>query len=296
MLEWTTPTIGDGEWIRPIVNQSGMMGSDVSFANLFLLREKYNTEISHYKNFLIRKYHGTGSRDGYTFPIGEDNLEEVLEEIEKDAAKRGEPLRFCLLTCGQKSRLQAHYGDSLEIAGDLGDSDYLYLQQDLANLSGKKYHKKKNHVSKFKRTYPDYTFSEMGDSNLEDALKVQDAWYNEHMQTEDDSQMKEHKAISEALQYYKELQLRGGLIYVDGVPVAMTIASAVTDQVCDIHFEKSIGECALNGGYSAINQLFAQTLNEFRWINREEDINIEGLRKAKTSYHPKIVLKKYYAV
>ena len=88
----------------------------------------------------------------------------------------------------------------------------------------------------------------------------------------------------------------GGIIYAEGVAVAMTIASKISDSVVDVHFEKAIGQYAVNGGYAAINNMFAKSLNGAEWLNREEDINIEGLRKAKQSYHPKILLKKYCAI
>ncbi len=91
------------------------------------------------------------------------------------------------------------------------------------------------------------------------------------------------------------MSLSGGIIYVNDVPVAMTIASYISKDVVDIHFEKCIGEYAFNGGYAAINQMFAQSLKGCPYINREEDINIAGLRKAKESYHPKIMLRKYSA-
>ena len=88
----------------------------------------------------------------------------------------------------------------------------------------------------------------------------------------------------------------GGILYVNNIPVAMTIASKISENVCDVHFEKAIGEYAINGAYAAINKMFCERLEQFTFINREEDIGIEGLRKAKMSYRPKIILKKYNAI
>ena len=116
------------------------------------------------------------------------------------------------------------------------------------------------------------------------------------LQSEDDSQRLEYNSIKEALNYYEELNLSGGIIYVDGVAVAMTIGSRISVDTVDVHFEKAIGEYAVNGGYAAINNMYAKSQSGVEWLNREEDINIEGLRKAKQSYHPKILLKKYCAV
>ena len=81
MLEWKTPELEDGKWIRPIVAQSGNMGSDLAFANMFLLREKYDIKICNYKDFLIRKDSGKGTRKGYTFPVGMGNVDKALKEL-----------------------------------------------------------------------------------------------------------------------------------------------------------------------------------------------------------------------
>ncbi len=296
MLDWKKPELNDGEWIRPIVDEAGAMGSDLSFANIYLLRDKYDIEITGYKDFLIRKYHGKGTRNGYTFPIGNGNLEKALKEIEADAAARGEALRFSFVTEKQRERLEQIYPGRFEYIDDLGDYDYVYSRQDLAQLPGKSYHKKKNHVSKFTRQYPEFRYEELGKCNVEDAAVVEDAWYYDHLQSEDDSQRLEYNSIKEALNYYEELNLSGGIIYVDGVAAAMTIGSRISADTVDVHFEKAIGEYAVNGGYAAINNMYAKSQSGVEWLNREEDINIEGLRKAKQSYHPKILLKKYCAV
>ena len=296
MLDWKKPELNDGEWIRPIVDEAGAMGSDLSFANIYLLRDKYDIEITGYKDFLIRKYHGKGTRNGYTFPIGNGNLEKALKEIEADAAARGETLRFSFVTEKQRERLGQIYPGRFEYIDDLGDYDYVYSRQDIAQLPGKSYHKKKNHVSKFTRQYPEFRYEELGKCNVEDAAVVEDGWYYDHLQSEDGSQRLEYNSIKEALNYYEELNLSGGIIYVDGVAAAMTIGSRISADTVDVHFEKAIGEYAVNGGYAAINNMYAKSQSGVEWLNREEDINIEGLRKAKQSYHPKILLKKYCAV
>jgi hypothetical protein len=295
MLEWSSPQITDRDWICQIASQAGCMASDVSFANIYLLRDKYDIQISSYKDFLIRHYNGYFGRSGYTFPIGRGNIGKALEEIEKDAVQRNEELKFCLLTDEQKNELEKLRPGRFTFTSNAGDSDYIYAATELVNLSGKAFHKKKNHFSKFTRTYPEYRFAQIGQANIDDAVLVEDMWYNEHLQQESESQLKEYTAIKNALDNFEQLSLSGGIIYVNDTPAAMTIASKISSGVWDIHFEKAVGECALNGGYAAINRIFAETLKDCEWINREEDIGIEGLRKAKMSYHPKMLLKKYNA-
>ena len=296
MLEWSMPEAEDEDWINSCIAVSGTMASDASFANIYLLRNKYSTKISRYKDFIIRKYSGKGARCGYTFPLGKGDVAKALAEIEKDAQECGERLQFAFVTEEQKEVLENAMPARFCYSSDAGDSDYIYLRSELASLSGKAFHKKKNHFSKFVRTYPDYKYYEIGACNIYDAQKVADAWYYEHLQDEDASQLAEYKAIKEALENFEELGLIGGIIYVNDSPCAMTIASKINENTVDVHFEKAVGEYALNGGYAAINKLFSEKLDGVTWLNREEDIGIEGLRKAKLSYRPKIMLKKYSAV
>jgi hypothetical protein len=296
MLEWSIPEAEDEDWINSCIAVSGTMASDASFANIYLLRNKYSTKISRYKDFIIRKYSGKGARCGYTFPLGKGDVTKALAEIEKDAKECGERLQFAFVTEEQKEVLENAMPARFCYSSDAGDSDYIYLRSELASLSGKAFHKKKNHFSKFVRTYPDYKYYEIGACNIYDAQKVADAWYYEHLQDEDASQLAEYKAIKEALENFEELGLIGGIIYVNDSPCAMTIASKINENTVDVHFEKAVGEYALNGGYAAINKLFSEKLDGVTWLNREEDIGIEGLRKAKLSYRPKIMLKKYSAV
>lgn len=296
MLEWSIPEAEDEDWINSCIAVSGTMASDASFANIYLLRNKYSTKISRYKDFIIRKYSGKGARCGYTFPLGKGDVAKALAEIENDAKECGERLQFAFVTEEQKEVLENAMPARFCYSSDAGDSDYIYLRSELASLSGKAFHKKKNHFSKFVRTYPDYKYYEIGACNIYDAQKVADAWYYEHLQDEDASQLAEYKAIKEALDNFEELGLIGGIIYVNDSPCAMTIASKINENTVDVHFEKAVGEYALNGGYAAINKLFSEKLDGVTWLNREEDIGIEGLRKAKLSYRPKIMLKKYSAV
>lgn len=296
MLEWSIPEAEDEDWINSCIAVSGTMASDASFANIYLLRNKYSTKISRYKDFIIRKYSGKGARCGYTFPLGKGDVAKALAEIEKDAKECGERLQFAFVTEEQKEVLENAMPARFCYSSDAGDSDYIYLRSELASLLGKAFHKKKNHFSKFVRTYPDYKYYEIGACNIYDAQKVADAWYYEHLQDEDASQLAEYKAIKEALENFEELGLIGGIIYVNDSPCAMTIASKINENTVDVHFEKAVGEYALNGGYAAINKLFSEKLDGVTWLNREEDIGIEGLRKAKLSYRPKIMLKKYSAV
>lgn len=293
---WKCPSVSDAEWIYRLADQDSCMGSDCSYANLFFLRNKYDIQISYYKDFILRYYNGIGSRQGYGFPLGSGDIREILAILKKDSIQREAPFALCLITEDQKAVLESSFPHHFTYTECSDDSDYIYLQSDLSLLKGKKYHKKKNHVSQFQRKYTHYCFRKMSGTTKDDAWRIAIQWHKEHKGQSKTAQNLELHAIMDALSNFDELHLMGAILYVCNEPIAMTIASPICSQICDTHFEKAVGSYALNGAYAVINQYFASTLSEFTYINREEDIGLTGLRDAKLSYHPAILLKKYRAV
>jgi len=325
-LNLRTPELSDRFAVALAVAESGYIGSDAGFANVYLLRKKYGTLIDMHDGFLFRYYNGEGSRRGYTFPLGTGDPGKALELIVEDSRESGRPLEFCLVDEYRTQILREYFNakagaDSAEPAlhfeSNRGDSDYIYSAENLAMLPGSDYRKKRNHISRFTRTYGQFELREMTPANIADALEIEKRWLNDDGEmvtgnadcetpcdcaeaalaerSEDEkSRMAEYCAIVEALENFDALIMKGGLLYVEGKPVGMTIASEIAPGVWDIHFEKVIGEYADNGGYAVINKLFAKHLVAAgaTLINREEDIGLEGLRKAKLSYYPQTILDK----
>lgn len=306
MLKLREPQVFDKDAVKRTAAAADYFGSDAAFGNLYLLRHKYNTLIDIKDGFLFRYYRGHGSRSGYTFPLGKGDLSAALDLIELDAKENGRALCFCLVTDEQKAQLLSRYGGRISFTEDMGDSDYIYSAECLSKLEGKLYQKKRNHISKFTRTYGEFSLKPLSRDNFADALYVEEMWLKEGECIDDDaaaersendeSRQAEYRCICEALDNFDALGMRGAVLYVGGLPAGMTMATEISDGVWDIHFEKVIGEYAANGGYAVINKLFAQSLSGAEFINREEDINIEGLRKAKLSYYPQTILEKHHAV
>ncbi len=316
MLQFKSPELSDREAVCKAVGEASYVGSDASFGNLFLLRKKYGTEIAFENGTLFRYYNGKGSRRGYTIPQGGAlDVGDAIRLIEQHAAESDRPLEFCLVTQEQLKILQQYFGERAAVEENRGDSDYIYSAESLATLEGKDYRKKRNHLSRFNRTYSDYELCPITAENSAEALDVEKLWLIESGTIEiakenvanpcvDDasaecsedkkSRCAEFDAIAEALYRMDALGFRGAILYVNGNPAGMTMATEISSGVWDIHFEKVIGEYAENGGYTAINKLFAESLGGVGLINREEDINIEGLRKAKLSYYPLVILHKYH--
>lgn len=317
-MKFRLPELFDRSTVTIAVADSGYTGSDASFANIFLLRKKYGTQIALQDGFLFRYYNGVGSRRGYAFPLGEGDVSAALARIVDDARESGRPLEFCLVDEPRAQILRENF-DTLHFEENRGDSDYIYSAEGLATLAGNQYRKKRNHISRFTRTYGQFELREISPANIADALEVEKRWLNVESLGESDvpdcectcecreaawaersedekSRLSEYCAIVEAIEHFDELGMKGAVLYVEGKPVGMTMASEIAPGAWDIHFEKVIDEYAENGGYAIINKLFAERLwaTGAHLINREEDINIKGLRKAKLSYYPQTILDKMH--
>ena len=296
----------DFEYLNSNLDSADLFGSDTSIANLFLLQEKYNTELKIYKNILFRYYYGTENRTGYGFPLPmkdapSDWLKTALEYIFDDAKAQKRPLAFCLLTSEQKNQLNdvliQHFPNhSINWKTNRDDCDYIYLREKLAELPGSQYQKKRNHISRFNRTYgANWEFKTYPENDIsEDILKVSQKWYEERNGESNEILRLEHESIMSALKNHEMLNLRGGVLYINGEPAAMTLASPISPDVLDVIYEKSTEEHERNGAYAVINQQFSKRCQNFLFLNREEDMGVEGLRKAKLSYKPEIILEKFY--
>ena len=170
---------------------------------------------------------------------------------------------------------------------DRDNFDYLYYRQDLAELAGKKYHKKKNHVNHFLSTYPEYEQRQMNAALVPEAVEILDQW---HQDRGDDG---DYKSAREALDLFNTLTLRGTVYFVSGKPAAYCLGESIArGRMFAIHFEKAIEE--YKGIYQFMNQAFAESLPRFfTLINREQDLGSEGLRQAKMTYRPCGFVKKY---
>ena len=290
-LRFAAPAPADAPRVRELARKA--MGSDLSFANIYLLQKKYLTTIAIHGGHLFRHFAGSERLRGYAFPCGEGDTAEALELLREHAKAHGRELRFCLLTEEQRHLLEAYFPGQYTYHTDPGDADYLYRQADLAELPGTAYHAKRSHISKFEREHPDARFEILSPHNTQHALAVAHGWLQAQP---GDSPALQHeaRAIENALQHAEELGIFGGLLYVGGAPVAMSLGSGISESVADIHYEKCLPD--MRGAYPLINREMARHLSHYTLINREEDLNYPGLRQAKLSYHPSLVLHKYSAI
>lgn len=292
MLSFKRPSLEDAEWAKKVLRSNGPAPSEKGFGTLYLWSDTYDTQISRYGNSLIIRYSDEETY-AYDVPVGDGDLHDMIDATIADAKQNGKKYRLWGITKEEKPLIEAAEPGKFFYYPERDHFDYVYRTEDLAELKGRKYHGKRNHLSRFRRAYPSYTFEMIDADNIEDCFSVAKQWCKENGCGEE--LRMEKCAIAKALQEFDVLDLEGGLIRIDEKPVAFTIGEALNPETIDLHFEKALE--GYEGLYAAINQEFAsRLLGKYAYINREEDLGMEGLRKAKLSYYPAVLLEKYAAV
>jgi hypothetical protein len=260
--------------------------SEYTFANLYLFRARYEYLVSCAEGENGEALIISGRRDGKKFfatPCKAPATEVLRSLLAAHDYWKGIPESILL----ENPNLAADFG--IEITEDRDNFDYLYLKTDLATLSGKKFHKKRNLVNAFLLSYPQHDEMPLTPDLIPQALAVLDRW------REDKGSEGDYIASKEALERAFELGLEGSLFHIRGKAAAYTLGEAVANgSIFALHFEKAIDE--YKGVYQFINQAFAASLpDSYTYINREQDLGDEGLRQAKMTYRPCGFVKKFTA-
>ena len=291
MLEFRDIDISDKDRINTALRKSDFMGCEYSFANNMAWKRLSDSKIAFFKDFYISCAFST--EDGipsFIFPAGSGDYREVFSEMRRFSASLGKPLRIWGVTDKLLEMLQELFPGEFESEYDRDGSDYIYKSSDLIELSGKKYHGKRNHLARFNKL--DYTFSPITEKDFDDCITFSAMTYNNKINEHTHSFIAEQYAINTYFNYYNELGLKGGIVRIDGKPVAVTIGEGLNSNTFCVHIEKA--DISFPGIYAGINNCFARTFaSGYEYINREEDLGLEGLRKAKLSYYPVFILNKY---
>ena len=181
----------------------------------------------------------------------------------------------------------------VEAGEERGQWEYLYKQEELANLPGNRFHKKRNHYNSFVKAYGEPDYRGVTDVMVEDVLGVQDDWCQWHECEGSPSLLAENEAINRVLAHWDTFRgLTGGSLYVDGRMIAFSVGEKLDDETLGVHFEKGLN--GYKGVYQVMNCEFARHAGAgLRWINRAQDLDEEGLRQAKMTYLPADFLRKY---
>lgn len=290
MLEFKELEITDKNLVNRYLEKCGRRNCESNFSTLFNWGGALGTKLAVTEGTLLLSFERKGEILFYP-PLGEHVNEAVQQAIDY-AKAQGKGLQFVTLSETMAEELREEFPEfSLEYSED--DSDYVYLAEKLQTLSGKKLHGKRNHISRFEKTYS-YEFSLIGPADYDDCLEINYEWCRQNGSCTSESAQNELCAIRRCFANFEQLDVTGGILRVDGKSIAFTVGSRLYpgSDTYNIHFEKALD--GYEGAYPAINKYFANTLPEnIVFINREEDMGVPGLRKAKQSYRPEFLEPKY---
>ena len=296
MIPFHAISIQDKAMVQSYTLVSERRNCDLSFTNLYSWRFLYHTQVTEMGGFLLIKFQVDG-HTAYMMPVGDGDLYSVLRAMKEDAKAGGEIFRLQGVCSHMRADLEEAAPDCFAFTADRDFYDYIYLRTDLATLKGKKYQPKRNHINKFLRTCPDYEYRELISELVPECLQLAERWcrQNETTDAERCELEDELRSLTDALHHFEELELQGGVLHVDGRIVAFTFGAPVNGNTFDVCVEKA--DVEVEGAYAMINHEFARHIPEqYVYINREEDLGLEGLRKAKLSYYPEILLEKWTAI
>jgi hypothetical protein len=263
--------------------------SEFTFTNLFIWRQAYQIKISRFKNFIFLLSEKGESIFSFP-PIGEGDVVECYRILLQYLEGKGVPPKIARVPEEVVNRIDWNAKGFLA-EFDRDQSDYIYLTQDLTQLQGRKYHRKRNHIKQFKEKYL-YQYTPLTSEWISECLQLETEWCDLRHCDTTPGLASESFAIKEAFTHFKGLGVKGGAILIDRKVEAFTLGEPLNQETVVIHIEKA--NPAYEGLYSMINQAFLEhQWSGYTYVNREQDLGEEGLRKAKESYFPHHMVNKY---
>lgn len=271
----------------------GRRQSEASFANLYMWQHDADTELAEEDGALYVLFRDARRGPFMLPPFTPDksaSLAPHMEAAEKFMLDEFGSFRMKCATNGTIRRITHDCPGHYAFLYDENDSDYVYNTPDLAELPGKRFHSKRNHVSAFLRSH-DPVLADYTDEYRDACLLMQDDWARSG-QDNPLAADEEYISIMKALDNHESLGLKGMVVLLDGKVAAFTFGEQLTDDTVLIHIEKARRD--VNGMFTFINQAFIRRAwGATRYVNREEDMGIPGIRKAKRSYRPAFMVDKY---
>jgi len=285
---FSSVTLADKKIILPLLLANDVFFCDYSFANLFMWGDIFKTSwLFHDERLWI--YNGYG--DLMLMPVGKALSLSELVAVSDMLRREGKSGNFVLVD-QDFVKDNAGLNQFFNVEIDLDNGDYIYSSQKLVDLPGNKLHKKRNLINQFLALYPDYVCQPLQPSDLDACLELSGKWCRQHTCQELDFDH-ETSALKRALRNFSELELQGLKISHGGELFAFSIFSQLNSDMADVHFEKFDPE--IKGIGQVINWKTAKSLSaKYKYINREQDLGIKGLRQAKKSYSPEYVVSAYF--
>ena len=290
MLSFKEITLNDREELRRYMYNGGELSCESAFYNLLTWGKIYRNMYAVCDGQMIIRSN-LGDREIFRLPFGNDFHKGMA--LIKEYCGEHNPT-FWVQEGERLSRFLPEYSTEYALEEKRDASDYIYSREALADLAGKKYHSKRNHIAAFSREF-DWHFEPLTDGNTEKIRECAEKWYAENGGRMDKYMQIEKDGIDLLLSKRETFGVLGGGIFVGEQAVAFTLGTAISEKMFDTHAEKALAD--YRTAYTVINNAFAKNvLTGFEYINREDDMGLEGLRRAKLSYHPQMILKKYSCV
>lgn len=287
------PTPRDHSWIHDLAARPNLRSADFSFCNIYCRERSIDSYVGRMGDRLLVKT-CVRSRPMYLYPAGSGDIMPALEALAEDAKHCGHRYVLRGVTREVLPEMMTLFPIPPEITLDEGCSDYVYLASDLAALSGKRYHSKKNHVNRFSAGH-EWSFEPITRHNIDLCRDMAERRFAHIGSERVGDHAGEAEALRRALGIYFDVGLDGGIIIADGEPAAFTIGEMISPDTLDTHFE--MADPRITGAYPVINQQFAKYMLAkhpgLAYINREADMGIDGLRQAKQSYRPAFMVDKF---
>jgi uncharacterized protein len=281
--------IGHKDIFNNFFKQDPPRTSELTFTNLFMWRVRYNTVWRSLKDCLLIIVRPKDEAPFGLPPVGLGDKTMALAELMDQLGELSSSPAVCRVS---EDFIENHVDKSLyQVTEDRDNSDYIYLSRDLISLSGNKLHKKKNHVNKFIKNNK-FEYRNLDTELVDCFLRMQEDWCELRNCVENPDLLAEDRAVYEALVNYEELDYSGGAILINDIVEAFALGEPINHDTAVIHIEKANQQ--IPGLYATINQRFCMNAwPDFQYVNREQDLGVEGLRKAKESYQPHHMIRKF---
>lgn len=290
MIDFKDVTLDDKELITSYIFPNDCCNCEFSFANLVSWRFLYDTKYAIVEDFLVLLYHNHDN-DIFIMPIGKGNTDKVIEKLIEDAHSKGRRFMMHAACHFIDSQVSDEMKERLVMEPNRDNFDYVYHREELATLKGHKFQQKRNHVNRFMKTYPGWEYKPSTPELIKKCIEKENEWFADNDDYKHQNIESERQALLFAMTHAEEIGVKGGVLLVDGDIVAFTFGFPINHKTFGIHFEKA--DIRYTGAFTVINYMFAQHIPEtFEYLNREEDLGIEGLRKAKLSYNPAFLITK----
>ena len=288
-IEFRKPVTEDKDFVIGYIKQKKTRSCEDTFGNILLWARFYNIHIAEVEGMLVSAT--LGKNWSFHYPYGNGDAKKCIETLMAYSEEQGREFRMHCVTPEEFEELEQMFPGEFQIEYHRDIADYIYEAEKLRTLSGKKYHGKKNHVNKFKKTYENWEYVSLNSENVEEAFQLLLEWKNLNLCHENHEKNVESCVAANYLRLFEELGACGGMLRVNGQAVAFTVGEKVCDDTMVVHIEKALTE--YEGAYPMINQQFVEhECQDVIYVNREDDVGDEGLRRAKLSYRPIFMIEK----